>query len=102
MTTTLKPETAARIAALAGRLGYAGPDASEQVLKMALDDLDAKAPRPRPPRRQLTPAEIDAEYRQLSAAGRRWRAEHPDEYDPDNPPSKAWQDELYDENGLPI
>ena len=40
MTTTIKPETAARIAALAGRLGYAGPDASEQALKTALDDLD--------------------------------------------------------------
>ena len=37
---TLKPETAARIAVLAGRLGCAGPDASEQALKMALDDLE--------------------------------------------------------------
>lgn len=99
MTTILKPETAARIDALADRLGYSGSDAVERVLKIALDDLDAKAPRPH---RKLTPEEIAAEYRLLTAAGRRYRQEHPDEYaDPANPPSKVWQDELYDENRLP-
>ena len=100
MTTThqLKPETAARVAALAKRLGYAGPNATDQILQLALDELEAKAP---PPRRKMTPAEIEAEYLALSAAGRRWREEHPDQYDESNPPSKVWQEELYDEQGLP-
>lgn len=49
----------------------------------------------------MTPEEIAEEYRILSVAGRRWREEHPDEYDEDNPQSKAWQEELYDEQGLP-
>ena len=98
MTTELKPETVARLTDLARRLGFAGPDAPERVLQMALDDLDAKAA---PPRRKMTPEEIAAEYKALSAAGRHWREEHPDEYDEDNPPSKAWQEELYDEQGLP-
>ncbi len=68
------------------------------MLKMALDDLDAKVP---PLRRKMTPEASAAEYRILSEAGRRWREEHPDEYDEDNPPSKAWQEDLYDEQGLP-
>ena len=49
----------------------------------------------------MTPEEIAAEYRVLSEAGRRWREEHPNEYDENNPPSKVWQEELYDEQGLP-
>ena len=98
MTTTLKPEMEARIAALAERLDVTAPDAHERVLNIALDDLEAKAP---PLRRKMTPEEIAAEYRILSAAGRRWREEHPDEYAADHPPSKAWQEELYDEQGLP-
>lgn len=96
MTTILKPETAARIAALADRLGYSGPDAAEQVLKKALDELDARAPRPQ---RKLTPDEIAAEMEYWAEVGRRNRALHP--FDDANPPSKVWQDELYDENGLP-
>jgi hypothetical protein len=98
MATTLKPEVEARIAALAERLALTAPDAHDRVLTMALDELDAKVP---PPRRKMTSEEIAAEYRTLSAAGRRWREEHPDEYDEDQPPSKAWQEELYDEQGLP-
>ncbi|MXX39748.1 MAG: hypothetical protein F4Y91_13200 [Gemmatimonadetes bacterium] len=98
MTTTLKPEMEARIAELAERLDVTAPNAHEQVLNMALDDLDAKAP---PLRCKMTPEEMAAEYRTLSAAGRRWREEHPDEYDEDNPPSKSWQEELYGEQGLP-
>ena len=47
----------------------------------------------------MTPEEIAEEYRILSAAGRRLRAEYP--YDDDQPPSKVWQEELYDEQGLP-
>ena len=98
MAMMLKPETEARIADLAKRLGFAGRNATDQVLKMALDALDAKTP---PARRKMTPEEMEAEYRFLSAAGRRWREEHPDEYDEKNPPSKVWQEELYDERGLP-
>ena len=96
MTTTLKPEIAARIADLAQRLGFAGPEAPERVLKMALDDLEAKAP---PPHRKMTSAEIDAEIAYWSEVARRNRTLHP--FDDDNPPSKVWQDELYDEQGLP-
>ncbi len=44
MATQLSPETVERIADLAKRLGYGGPKAQEQVLKIALDDLDAKSP----------------------------------------------------------
>lgn len=98
MALTLKPQTEARIADLAKRLGFAGQNATDQVLKMALDDLDAKTP---PARRKMTPEEMEAEYRFLSATGRRWREQHPDEYDENNPPSKVWQEELYDERGIP-
>ena len=92
------PEEKARIADLAKRLGFAGQNAMDQVLKMALDALDAKTPHAR---RKMTAEEMEAEYRFLSAAGRRWREEHPDEYDKKNPPSKVWQEELYDERGIP-
>ena len=94
MATALKPEMEARIADLAQRLGFAGPDAAERVIAMALDDLDAKAPR-----RQMTPEEIEAEIAYWSEVAKRNRALHP--FDDDNPPSKVWQDELYDEQGLP-
>ena len=43
MATTLEPEMAARIAALAERLGFAGPDATERVIVAALDYLDQSA-----------------------------------------------------------
>ena len=98
MPTTLKPKMEAQIEALAERLALTDPDAHERVLKMALDELDAKVP---PLRRKMTPEEIAEEYRILSAAGRRWREEHPEEYDENNPPSKVWQEELYDDQGLP-
>ena len=52
----------------------------------------------------MTPAEIEAELlalEKLSAAGRQWREENPGEYDENNPPSAAWQEELYDGSGLP-
>ena len=101
MATTLKPEIEARIADLAKRLGFAGPDAVEKVLEKALDDLDAKTPKPR---RKMTPEEMAEELKildKLTEAGRRWREEHPDEYDENYPPSIAWQDELYDDKGLP-
>ena len=98
MATMLKPETETRIADLARRLGFAGPDAVELVLHKALDDLEAQTA---PVCRKMTPEEIAEEYELLSAAGRRWREENPDKYDENNPPSKVWQDDLYDEQGLP-
>ena len=98
MATTLKPETETRIADLARRLGFAGPDAVEQVLHKALDDLEAQTA---PVCRKMTPDEVAEEYELLSAAGRRWRKENRDKYDENNPPSKVWQDELYDDQGLP-
>ena len=96
MANTLKPEMEARIAELAERLGYAGPEATEKVLQQALDDLDAKTPKHR---RKMTPEEKEAEIAYWSEIGRRNRALHP--FDDENPPSKVWQDELYDEHGLP-
>ena len=56
MATELKPWMEGRIADLAKRLGFAGPDATERVLKAALDDLDTKTAN-----RKMTPDEIEAE-----------------------------------------
>ncbi len=95
MATTLKPEMEARIAELAKRLDFTGPDAAERVLKMALDDLDAKAPL----RRKFTHEEVRSMLAPITESGKRWRADNP--YDDANPPSRVWQAELYDEHGLP-
>lgn len=96
MATMLKPEMEARIAELAERLDVTAPDAHEQVLNMALDDLDAKAP---PLRCKMTPEEMAAEKAHWLEVGRQLRTEYP--YDDDHPPSKVWQEELYDAQGLP-
>ena len=96
MTAPIKPETAARLADLARRLGFDGPDAGERVIQMALDDLEYQA---LPPDRELTPDQIVAEKEYWIAVGKRNRALYP--FDDDNPPSKFLQDELYDEQGLP-
>ncbi len=101
MALTLNHKIESRIADLADRLGLTGPDALETTLGLALNALDAQTPRKR---RKMTPEEIEEELRildKLREPWRRWREEHPDEYDEDNPPSKVWQEELYDENGLP-
>ena len=52
-------------------------------------------------RPKMTPEQIRKDLERFRAAGRKWREEHPDEYDENYPPSIAWQDELYDEDGLP-
>lgn len=96
MATTLKPEMEARLADLARRLGFAGPDAAERALIVAVDALEARAPSRR---RKPTPGEIAVEMESVVEAARRWREEHP--FNDDNPPSKVWQEELYDERGLP-
>jgi hypothetical protein len=95
MPITVKPETEARISELAQRLGYTGPNAAEQVLRLALDILEGNVPK----RRKMSPDEIRESMAYFREAGRRWREQNP--YDDANPPSKVWQDELYDENGLP-
>ena len=95
MATTLKPEIEARLANLADQLGFTGPDGPELALTVAVEELEAKLPlHPKP-----TPAEVAAEMEPIVAAARRWREAHP--FDDDNPPSKVWQEELYDERGLP-
>ena len=96
MATELKPEMEARIADLAKRLGLAGPEAAERVLTKALDDLEAQTPRSFP---KLTDEEAKAEIAYWYEIARRNRALHP--FDDDNPTSRVWQDELYDEQGLP-
>ncbi len=48
MTTVTKPDIAARIAALAQRLGFTGPDAAERALDMALEYLDDSTAEPKP------------------------------------------------------
>ena len=56
-------------------------------------------------RQKMTPKQIARELKELEKlgeVGRRWREEHFGEYDPTNPPSKILQDEIYDEDGLPI
>ena len=101
MAMTGDPSIEARITNLARRLGFAGSDASERVMRMALDALENKTlPQPG----KMTPSEMKAELqmlRELSAVGRRWREENPANYDESYPPSMAWQEELYDEDGLP-
>lgn len=101
MPSTVDPETEARIVDLARRLGFFGPDLTERVLEMALDALEAKT---QSQAGKVTAAETATELQELeklSAVGRRWREENTDQYDENNPPSIAWQEELYDENGLP-
>jgi hypothetical protein len=96
MPTNLKPEMEAQIEALAERLALTDSNAHERVLKMALDDLDAKVP---PLRLKMTPEEIAAEKAHWLEVGHQLRAKYP--YDDEQPPSKVWQEELYDEQGLP-
>ena len=67
------------------------------MLKLALDDLEAKPPQ----RRKFTPEGVHAMLAPIVESGKRWREENPYAYDDANPPSQAWQEELYDERGLP-
>ena len=50
-------------------------------------------------RENLTKAERAERMQHYVDFGVAYREQHP--YDDDNPPSKVWQDELYDEDGLP-
>ena len=93
--TIIKPETAARIAALAGRLGCAGPDASEQVISAALDYLEERAGRWE---RWYNDREIAAMQEQ---ARQRYIAELIAADTAGKTLSQLLQDDLYDEFGLP-
>ena len=61
----------------------------------ALDRLDAATP----PKRRYDKAELHAMLAPIVESAKRWRKENP--YDDDSPPSMVWQEELYDEQGLP-
>ena len=91
-----QPDLETRIADLAKRLHYYGPNAREQILHRALKSLEDSLPPPRPER---SAEERAASWDAIRERGRRLREKYP--YDDDNPPSKVWQEELYDENGLP-
>ena len=83
MATQLSPETVERIADLAKRLGYGGPKAQEQVLKIALDDLDAKSP---PANTKDDPRREEEGTGKAGGAWRRREAMER-EYNEDYPPS---------------
>ena len=95
MATALKPDLEARIAALAERLGFAGPDAAERVITAALDHLDQSTGKWE---RWYT----DKEIRAMQECG---RAEYVAGLINANPERKSisqlLQDDLYDEFGLP-
>ena len=97
--TTTEPEALIEEYAMevARRLGYKGLEARNQAVLKALQTLIDVLPPP-----TLTPeerAKSDATWEAILERGRQYRKEHP--YDDDNPPSKVWQEELYDEMGLP-
>ena len=82
---------------VARRLGYKGPQARNQAVLTALNSLLNVLPPP-----QLTEeerAEADARRAAVREFGRKYREKHP--YDPANPESRVWQEELYNERGLP-
>ena len=85
-----------RIANLAKRLHYHGPNAREQILHRALKALEDSLPPPRP---QRSKEESSAFWADIREGARKYREAHP--YDPANPESRVWQEELYDDNGLP-
>ena len=85
-----------RIADLAKRLHYHGPNAREQILDRALQALENSLLPRRPQRSKEESAAFWADIRE---GARKYREAHP--YDPANPDTRVWQEELYDENGLP-
>ena len=91
-----QPDLETRIVNLAKRLHYHGPNAREQILHRALQALEDSLPEPRP---RSSDEESKAFWAGVLERGRQLREKYP--YDDDNPPSKVWQEELYDENGLP-
>ena len=84
-------------AEVARRLGYKGPQARNQAVLKALRTLiDVLPP---PPLTEEERAEAKARWAAVMEFGRKYREKHP--YDPANPESRVWQEELYNERGLP-
>lgn len=93
MATALKPDMEARIADLAERLGFDGPDAAERVIMAALDYLDESTAKWE---RWYSAEEVDViNHRYLQDMKRQGYG------DGVRPLSLSLQDELYDEFGLP-
>ncbi len=95
MATALTPETEARIAELAERLGYAGPEATEKVIIAALDYLDESTGKWE---RWYTDAEMAAFRERCRAA---YVAQLIAADTEGKPLSLLLQEDLYDELGLP-
>ncbi len=95
MATTPKPEMEARIAELAERLGFAGPDAAEQVIVAALDYLDESTGKWE---RWYTDNEMSAFRERCRAA---YVAQLIAADTEGKPVSLLLQEDLYDEFGLP-
>ncbi len=82
---------------VARRLGYKGEQARNQAVLKALQTLiDVLPP---PPLTAAEQAEAEARRAAVREFGRKYREKHP--YDPANPESRVWQEELYNERGLP-
>ena len=92
--TTTEPEALCN-RKVARRLG--GPEARNQAVLKALQTLIDVLPPP-----TLTPeerAKSDATWARIRENARKYREQHP--YDPANPESRVWQEELYGADGLP-
>jgi len=97
--TTTEPEALIEeyAAEVARRLGYTGPQARNQAVLKALQTLiDVLPPPPLTPEER---AKSDATWARIHENARKYREKHP--YDPENPESRVWQEELYGESGLP-
>ena len=97
--TTTEPEALIEeyAAEVAKRLDYKGPEARNQAVLKALQSLINILPPP-----PLTPeerAKSDAMWDKIMEHAKEYREKHP--YDPANPESRVWQEELYNEQGLP-
>lgn len=84
-----------RVERLAARLDLRGRGRKIAVIERALRALEEQTERIRPDR-----ARVEAALERLAQAGDRFR-ERGRFADDDRPLSQVWQDELYDEHGLP-
>ena len=94
-----RPDLDARVERLAGRLDLRGRGRKTAVIERALRALEEQTERSRSDR-----ADIEAALERLAKAGDRFR-EREGRFGRspavDRPLSQVWQDELYDERGLP-